>query len=82
MNLQDLIHNRQLTIIDARASGKFLVGNLASLVNILIIEVVVRIKNLKTLHPMVICCFLGIKSGQAVSYISSNIFEEVYNGYC
>ena len=77
MNLQDLIHDRQLTIIDARTSGNFLVGNLAGLVNILIIEV----KNLTALHPMVICCFLGIKSGQAVSYISSNGFEEVYNGY-
>ena len=43
-------------------------------------ELVDRIEELKAMQPMVMCCESGNRSGQAVSYLSSNGFEKVYNG--
>ena len=49
-------------------------------VNVPLDELVDRIEELKEMQPMVMCCESGNRSGQAVSYLSSNGFEKVYNG--
>ena len=48
--------------------------------NVPLDELVDRIEELKAMQPMVLCCESGNRSGQAVSYLSSNGFEKVYNG--
>ena len=32
------------------------------------------------MQPIVMCCAAGIRSGQAVEFLKSNGFVEVYNG--
>ena len=80
MNLQDLINDPAITIVDVRTPGEFMGGNVTGSVNVPLDELVDRIEELKAMQPMVMCCESGNRSGQAVSYLSSNGFEKVYNG--
>jgi len=80
MNLQDLINDPAITIVDVRTAGEFMGGNVSGSVNVPLDELVERIEELKAMQPMVMCCESGNRSVQAVSYLSSNGFEKVYNG--
>ena len=80
MNIQDLINDNAITIVDVRTAGEFMGGNVLGSINIPLDEVVERIEELRAMQPKVLCCASGNRSGQAVTYLSSNGFDEVYNG--
>jgi phage shock protein E len=80
MNIEKMILEGA-TVVDVRTVGEFMGGNAPGSVNIPLNEVVDRELELKEMkQPIVLCCASGNRSGQAVSYLSSNGFEKVYNG--
>lgn len=80
MNIQDLINDKNTTIIDVRTEEEFAEGNVANSVNIPLHEVMDRIEELKAMQPMVLCCRSGQRSGKALEYLKAQGLEDVYNG--
>lgn len=72
MNIQELIAEKQGTIVDVRTPEEFMGGHVAGSVNIPLHEVPSRLQELKSLpQPLILCCASGGRSGQAEYYLSS-----------
>ena len=80
MDLFKLINNKKTTIVDVRTPHEFLENRVESSINIPLNVIPEKIKELKEMQPIVMCCAAGIRSGQAVEFLKSNGFGEVYNG--
>ena len=80
MNLFKLINNKKTTIVDVRTPQEFSENRVESSINIPLNVIPEKIKELKEMQPIVMCCAAGIRSGQAVDFLKSNGFVEVYNG--
>ena len=80
MNIQELINDSQTTIVDVRTEEEFLEGNVKGSINIPLHEVVARVKELKKIQPLVLCCLSGNRSGQATAFLQAQGCNEVYNG--
>ena len=80
MNIQDLINDKNITIVDVRTEEEFSEGNVKNSVNIPLHEVVDRVEELIEMQPMVLCCRSGKRSGKAMEYLKSQGLEEVHNG--
>ena len=80
MNIQDLINDKNTTIVDVRTEGEFVSGNVDGSINITLDEVVNRVEEWKQMQPLVFCCLSWGRSGQASAYLQSLGCEEVYNG--
>ena len=80
MDLFKLINNKKTTIVDVRTLQEFSENRVESSINIPLNVMPEKIKELKEMQPIVMCCAAGIRSGQAVEFLKSNGFVEVYNG--
>ena len=80
MDLFKLINNKKTTIVDVRTPQEFSENRVESSINIPLNVIPEKIKELKEMQPIVMCCAAGIRSGQAVDFLKSNGFGEVYNG--
>ena len=80
MDLFKLINNKKTTIVDVRTPQEFSENRVESSINIPLNVIPEKIKELKELQPIVMCCAAGIRSGQAVEFLKSNGFVEVFNG--
>lgn len=80
MTVEEIIKQKQGTIIDVRSYGEFMGGHVVDAINIALDEIPARIdeiKNLKT--PLILCCASGNRSGQAQQFLSQQGIE-CYNG--
>ena len=80
MNIQDLINDKNTTIVDVRTEGEFVSGNVDGSINIPLDKVIEKAEELKKMQPLIICCLSGGRSGQATAYLQSLGCEDVYNG--
>ncbi|MGY5846011.1 rhodanese-like domain-containing protein [Salegentibacter sp. HM20] len=81
MNTEEIIKNKQATIVDVRTRAEFNGGSVAGAVNIPLNEIPLRMDELKELNtPLVFCCASGNRSGQAVAYLNRQGMENCYNG--
>jgi phage shock protein E len=80
MDLFKLINNKKTTIVDVRTLQEFSENRVESSINIPLNVIPEKIKELKEMQPIVMCCAAGIRSGQAVEFLKSNGFVEVFNG--
>lgn len=71
MNVEQIIQNKQGTIVDVRTPGEFAGGHVAGSINIPLQEITAKIEELKNLKlPLVLCCASGNRSGQAHQYLA------------
>ncbi len=76
MNAEQIIKEKQGTIIDVRTPNEFMGGNVAGSINIPLQEIQLRIDELKNLNqPLVLCCASGNRSGQATHFLSQQGIE-------
>ena len=80
MDLFKLINDKKTTIVDVRTPQEFSENRVETSINIPLNVIPEKIKELKEMQPIVMCCAAGIRSGQAVEFLKSNGFGEVYNG--
>ena len=80
MNLQNIINDKNTTIVDVRTEEEVVSGNVDGSINIPLDKVVDRAEELKQMQPLVVCCLSGGRSSQAAAYLQSLGCEEVYNG--
>ena len=72
MNAEQIIKEKQGTIVDVRTTSEFMGGNVAGSINIPLQEIQQRMDELKSLNqPLVLCCASGNRSGQATVYLKS-----------
>ena len=80
MNLENIIKDKQCTIIDVRSHEEFMGGHVADSINIPLQTIPERIEELKSLTmPLVLCCASGNRSGQAQHFLSQHGLD-CYNG--
>ena len=80
MTLENIIKERNGTIVDVRTHEEFMGGHVVDSINIPLSEIQNRfdeIQNLKA--PLVLCCASGNRSGQAQHYLSQKGID-CYNG--
>lgn len=71
MNIEDLIANKQGTVVDVRTPAEFMGGHVVGSLNIPMQEIVARIDEVKALaQPILFCCASGGRSGQVHHYMS------------
>jgi rhodanese-related sulfurtransferase len=71
MNLEQIIKEKQGTVIDVRSRGEFMSGNVPGSINIPLPELDKRMDEIKMLKgPLVLCCASGGRSGQAHGYLA------------
>jgi rhodanese-related sulfurtransferase len=76
MNAEQIIKEKQGTIVDVRTPSEFMGGNVAGSINIPLQEIQHRMDELKNLNkPVVLCCASGNRSGQASHYLSQQGIE-------
>lgn len=71
MNIEEIIQEKQGTIVDVRTVDEFRGGHVAGSINIPLNEILHRLEEIKDLKtPLVLCCASGNRSGQAHRYLS------------
>ncbi|CAH0994335.1 Thiosulfate sulfurtransferase GlpE [Emticicia aquatica] len=71
MNIEEIIQEKQGTIVDVRTPEEFRGGHVAGAINIPLNEIPQRVEEMKELKtPLVLCCASGNRSGQAYRYLS------------
>jgi rhodanese-related sulfurtransferase len=76
MNVEQIIKEKQGTIIDVRTTSEFMGGNVEGSINIPLQEIQERMDELKNLKkPLVLCCASGNRSGQATQFLSQQGIE-------
>ena len=76
MKAEQIIKEKQGTIIDVRTPNEFMGGNVAGSINIPLQEIQQRVDELKNLkQPLVLCCASGNRSGQATHFLSQQGIE-------
>ena len=81
MNIEQLLREKQGTIVDVRTPGEFMGGNVTGSVNVPLQEIVQRLEELRGLKgPLVLCCASGGRSGQAERFLLQQGIECVNAG--
>ncbi len=76
MDLEQIIKEKQGTIVDVRSRAEFMGGNVPGSVNIPLPELDKRMDEIKMLKmPLVLCCASGGRSGQAHGYLAQQGIE-------
>jgi phage shock protein E len=76
MTIEQLIQNKQGTVVDVRSREEFMGGHVAGSVNIPLHEIPNRMDELKNLKsPLILCCASGGRSGQAHNFLIHNGVE-------
>jgi len=80
MNLQNIIKNKQGTVVDVRTPEEFMGGHVANSVNIPLLEIPYRLEEVNHLiKPLILCCASGNRSGHAAQFMTE-LGIECYNG--
>jgi phage shock protein E len=80
MTLENIIKEKQGTIVDVRTHEEFMGGHVVGSVNIPLGEIQNRLEEIQNLKsPLVLCCASGNRSGQAQHYLSQKGID-CYNG--
>jgi phage shock protein E len=80
MTLENIIKEKQGTIVDVRTREEFMGGHVADSINIPLGEIQNRFEEIQNLKaPLVLCCASGNRSGQAQHYLSQKGID-CYNG--
>lgn len=80
MSIEEIIKEKEGTIVDVRTYGEFMGGNVAGSINIPLNEIQERIGELKKLKgPLLLCCASGGRSAQAHHFLSQHGIE-CHNG--
>jgi rhodanese-related sulfurtransferase len=81
MNIEEVIREKQGTIVDVRSPAEFMGGNVEGSINIPLQEITNKIEELKKLkQPLVLCCASGNRSGQAHRYLMQQGIECLNGG--
>lgn len=80
MNIAEITKNSATSVIDVRSQMEFSTGNAKNSINIPLNEIPNKLNDLKSMQPLVICCAAGVRSEQAVQFLKTNGFKDVYNG--
>ena len=81
MNIENIIREKQGTIVDVRTVGEFEGGHAADSINIPLQDIPAKIEELKKLKsPLVLCCASGNRSEQAFRYLSQQGIESINGG--
>lgn len=76
MNAEQIIKEKQGTIVDVRTTSEFMGGNVAGSINIPLQEIQQSMDELKNLkQPLVLCCASGGRSGQATQFLMQQGIE-------
>lgn len=76
MNTEQIIKEKQGTVVDVRTPEEFRGGNVVGSINIPLQEIAERIDEIKLLKsPIVLCCASGNRSGQANRYLEMQRIE-------
>ena len=80
MNAEQIIKEKQGTIVDVRTTTEFMGGNVEGSINIPLQEIQQRMDELKNLkEPLILCCASGNRSGQATQFLTQQGIE-CFNG--
>jgi phage shock protein E len=80
MTLENIIKEKQGTIVDVRTHEEFMGGHVADSINIPLGEIQNRFEEIQNLKaPIILCCASGNRSGQAQHYLSQKGIDS-YNG--
>ena len=80
MTLENIIKEKQGTIVDVRTHEEFMGGHVVGSINIPLGEIQNRFEEIQNLKaPLVLCCASGNRSGQAQQYLSQKGID-CYNG--
>ena len=72
MNVEQLVQDKEGTIVDVRTPMEFMGGHVVGSINIPLNEIAERALELKQMKsPLILCCASGGRSGQAAGYLSS-----------
>ena len=81
MNAENIIKEKQGTIVDVRTTEEFRAGNAKGSINIPLQEITKKTDELKNLkQPLVLCCASGNRSGQAHRYLMQQGIECLNGG--
>jgi phage shock protein E len=70
MNIQQLIAEKQGTIVDVRSPEEFMGGHVVGSINIPLQEIPYRMDEIKNLtEPLILCCASGGRSGMATQML-------------
>lgn len=71
MTLENIIKEKQGTIVDVRTREEYSGGHVAGSINIPLNEIQERLEEIQNLKsPLILCCASGNRSGQAQHYLS------------
>lgn len=81
MTLEQIIQNKNTTVIDVRTPAEFSGGNVAQSINIPLQELQSRIEELKEIKgEIILCCASGGRSHMATQMLRQQGFDNVHNG--
>ena len=76
MNIEQIIKQKQGTIVDVRTREEYSGGNVVGSINIPLHEIQQRWDEIKSLkQPLVLCCASGGRSGQAAQFLTHQGIE-------
>jgi phage shock protein E len=81
MNMEQIIKEKQGTIVDVRTQAEFADGHVEYAVNIPLHQIPTRLTELKDLKtPLVLCCASGNRSNQAHQFLQAQGIDCVNAG--
>jgi rhodanese-related sulfurtransferase len=81
MNLQEIINDKNTSIVDVRETYEFAEGHAKGAVNIPLSVLQGRIAEFNAMaKPIVVYCRSGMRSAQAMGLLKAMGVQEVYNG--
>jgi len=82
MDIKEIIHEKQGTVIDVRNESELSEGKIPGAINIPLSDIPYRLAEIKEMKaPLVLYCRSGNRSAMAVSMLrSAGINKEMYNG--
>jgi rhodanese-related sulfurtransferase len=79
VNYAELVKNGA-QIIDVRTPGEFKGGHIKGAINIPLQNITAQLSRIRKDKPVITCCASGMRSASAKSILTSNGYEDVYNG--
>ncbi|GHB71320.1 rhodanese-like domain-containing protein [Persicitalea jodogahamensis] len=67
-------------IVDVRTNAEYQSGHLKGSVNVPLQTLSQNLSKIRKDKPVIVCCASGMRSGSAKGVLTSNGYDEVYNG--
>lgn len=78
--MEELLKDKNTTIVDVRTPGEFMGGHVAGSINIPLQEIPARLSEFAKMGNVVLCCASGGRSGQATAYLKQHGINCVNGG--